>query len=99
MIIGGDPENVLHRKFCCSGPDILPHRGSACCAQRYSAFASARGNASASGPAVPLYARTGMCSLNYVLKVLRSRSDGISDDIHPFNQKLREWEDYYKCAS
>ena len=23
--------------------------------------------------------------------------DGISDDIHLFNQKLREWEDYYSC--
>jgi transposase InsO family protein len=22
--------------------------------------------------------------------------DGISDDIHVFNEKLREWEDYYK---
>jgi transposase InsO family protein len=24
-------------------------------------------------------------------------SDGISDDIHLFNEKLREWEDYYNC--
>src|SRR5262249_29259060 len=23
--------------------------------------------------------------------------DGISDDIHLFNEKLREWEDYYNC--
>jgi hypothetical protein len=25
--------------------------------------------------------------------------DGISDDIHLFNEKLREWEDYYKLPS
>jgi len=25
--------------------------------------------------------------------------DGITDDIRLFNAKLREWEDYYKCAS
>jgi transposase InsO family protein len=23
--------------------------------------------------------------------------DGISDDVRPFNAKLREWEDYYNC--
>ena len=23
--------------------------------------------------------------------------DGITDDIHRFNEKLREWEDYYNC--
>lgn len=25
--------------------------------------------------------------------------DGISDDIHLFNEKLREWEDYYNYPS
>ena len=25
--------------------------------------------------------------------------EGVTDDIHQFNEKLREWEDYYKVPS
>jgi len=37
-------------------------------------------------------------SYNVATPFLLNR-DGVSDDIHLFNQKLREWEDYYKYAS